>query len=47
MSQPPNNDNTDEAGHYVVTAHNPGGVIVSTKCSFVEPDSIVSVNVSR
>ena len=33
------------AGHYVVTAHRPGGVITSIKCSFVEPNSVVSLYV--
>lgn len=34
--------NANEAGHYVVTAHRPGGVIDAVKCSFLEPNSIVS-----
>eukprot|EP00978_Attheya_sp_CCMP212_P013648 scaffold34265_cov58-Attheya_sp.AAC.6 len=28
-----------EAAHYVVTAHPPGGVLLSTKCNFTGPDS--------
>ena len=31
----------NEVGHYVVTGHRPGGVIVSTKCSFLGPNSMV------
>lgn len=30
-----------EFAHYVVTAHPPGGVLVSTKCNFLAPDSLV------
>ena len=33
--------NRNEGGHYVVTAHRPGGVIASAKCSFLEPNSLV------
>jgi len=33
------NPNANEAGHYVVTAHRPGGVLLSVKCSFLEEGS--------
>lgn len=32
--------NLNEAGHYVVTAHQPGAVVHSVKCSFLAPDSV-------
>ena len=35
------NPNANEAGHYVVTAHRPGGVLLSVKCSFLEEGSTV------
>jgi len=31
--------NANEAGHYVVTSHRPGGVMLSVKCSFLAPNS--------
>ncbi len=37
-------NNNSNAGHYVVTAHRPGGIITSAKCSFLEPSSTVSIN---
>jgi hypothetical protein len=38
--------NDNEAGHYVVTAHRPGGTITSVKCSFLQPNSVVSFTLS-
>jgi hypothetical protein len=35
-------ENLNEAGHYVVTAHQPGAVVQSVKCSFLAPGSVVS-----
>ena len=31
-----------EDGHYVVTAHRPGVVLLAKRCSFLGPDTIVS-----
>jgi hypothetical protein len=32
-----------ESGHYVVTSHRPGGVLLSCRCSFLAPGSLVSI----
>lgn len=32
-----------EAAHYVVTAHPPGGVLLTAKCNFTSPFSLVSM----
>jgi hypothetical protein len=37
---------TNEAGHYVVTAQQPGAVLQSVTCSFLAPGSVVSSNQS-
>jgi len=39
-------ENLNEAGHYVVTAHQPGAVVQSVKCSFLAPGSVVSYLIS-
>ena len=31
-----------EVGHYVVTAHPPGGVLLTARCNFLSPFSLVS-----
>jgi hypothetical protein len=35
-----------EAGHYVVTAQEPGAVVQSVKCSFLAPGSVVSIHLA-
>ena len=36
-----------EISHYVVTAHPPGGVLLTAKCNFLSPNSLVCFNVSH
>lgn len=37
------NDNSQEASHYVVTAHPAGAVLLAAKCNFLAPQSLVGL----